>query len=132
MSWEIAEGEAERIAALPASVRQRLFLQLVADWGEAWGLRDGEGWILQRRSDGDVFPLWPHSEVAALCAQGRWEGCLPEPITLDEVLAELLPLLEEDGLRVAVFPSAEDEGALLQPAELARSLEAELALGTDP
>jgi len=129
VSWEIGEGEAERVAALPASDRCRLFLQLAADWGEVWGLRDGEGWIVQRRAEGDAFPLWPHSEVAALCAQGRWAGCMPERLTLDDLIEELLPLLEEDGMRVAVFPSPQDEGTVYAPAELARALEDELALG---
>ena len=48
---------------------------------------------------------------------------------LDELLDDLLPLLEEDGIRVAVFPSPQGEGVLVDPGELGRDLRAELALG---
>jgi len=46
------------------------------------------------------------------------------------LLDELLPLLEEDGLRTALFPTPDDPGVLLDAAELRRKLEAELDLGT--
>jgi hypothetical protein len=133
VTWEIAPGEAERIAALPADDRATLTLQLIADWGEAWGLRDAEGWIVQRRPDGDALPLWPHPELAAPCAQGRWEGAKPDRIELDELLEDLIPLLLEDGLRVHLCPTRQGDetldGTLLAPDELASRLEDELAIG---
>jgi hypothetical protein len=131
VTWEIAEGEAERIAALPADDRTTLTLQLIADWGEAWGLRDEEGWIVQRRPDGDALPLWAHPDLATACAQGRWEGAKPDRIDLDDLIEELVPLLQEDGLRAHLCPTLEGDGTLLAPEELAARIEGELAIGND-
>lgn len=129
MSWELEDGEAAQILALPADGRALAFSQLAADWEEVWGLKDANGWIVAK--DTDALALWPHPEFAQACAQGPWEGALPERLALDELLEELLPLLEEDGLRVAVFPTPEDPGALLAPEEVRNLLETELAIGEE-
>jgi hypothetical protein len=127
MSWEITEEEARQLLALPAGDRAIQFFQLLADWEEGWGLRDDDGWVVASATD--ALPLWPHATLAAACAVGPWEGALPEPVALDEMLEELLPLLEEDGLRVAVFPSPDDPGLLLSPAEIRERLEREMEIG---
>jgi hypothetical protein len=127
MTWEITESEARQLLALPAGDRAIQFFQLLADWEEGWGLLDAEGWVVA--SETDALPLWPHATLAAACAVGPWEGALPEPVTLDEMLEDLLPLLAEDGLRVAVFPSPDDPGLLLSPAEVRERLEREMEIG---
>jgi hypothetical protein len=127
MTWEITEDEARQLLALPAGDRAIQFFQLVADWEEAWGLRDADGWVVGRETD--ALPLWPHATLAEACAVGPWEGALPEPAALDDLLEDLLPLLDEDGLRVAVFPSPDDPGLLLPPAEVRERLEREMEIG---
>ena len=127
MSWEVTEEEVRRMFALPAQDRAITFFQIVADWEEAWALQDADGWVVGR--DTDALPLWPHSDFAEACAQGPWEGASPAVVPLDDLLDELLPLLEEDGLRVAVFPSPDRAGTILSPADFRQRLEAELAIG---
>jgi len=127
MTWEIEEEEVRRLLALPAGDRAVQFFQLLADWEEAWGLRDADGWVVAEATD--ALPLWPHADLATTCAQGSWEGAAPEPIPLDDLLEDLLPLLEEDGLKVAVFPSPHDPGLLLAPAEVQERIEQELEIG---
>jgi hypothetical protein len=129
MTWEIEEGEVRQLLALPAGDRAIAFFQLVADWEEAWGLRDAEGWVVAKETD--ALPLWPHSTFAAACAQGAWEGTVPEPIPLDDLMVELLPLLEEDGLLVAVFPAPGDPGTVISPGEVLEGLEAEIEIGNE-
>lgn len=129
-TWELDAEERRQMIALPARERYGLFLQITVDWEEVWGLHSSEGWVLSSGGDGrDVLPLWPHPGFAETCAHGAWEGTRPEPVPLDELLSDLLPLLEEDGIRVAVFPSPKGEGVLVAPDELRRDLEAELKLG---
>lgn len=127
MSWEIGEEEVRRLLALPAADRTVNFFQIVADWEEAWGLQDADGWVVGK--DTDALPLWPHSDFAEACAQGPWEGAAPAVVSLDDLLDDLLPLLEEEGLRVSVFPSPDRAGTLLPPADFRQRLEAELAIG---
>jgi hypothetical protein len=127
MTWEIAEGETRQLLALSAGDRAVQFFQLAADWEEAWGLKDAEGWVVGRETG--ALPLWPHAALAEACAAGPWQGALPEAVALDELLDDLLPLLEEDGLRIAVFPSPDDPGSLLTPTEVRERLEREMEIG---
>lgn len=129
-SWVLSEPERRQVLALPARERYGLFLQITIDWEEVWGLHSPEGWVLSSGEDGgDVLPLWPHPAFAEACAHGSWEGTTPAAVPLDEFLEDLLPLLAEDGIRVAVFPSPRGEGVLVAPGELKRDLQAELELG---
>jgi hypothetical protein len=128
MSWETGEDELRALQSLSASDRAIHLVQLVADWEEAWGLQDDQGWVVAKETD--AFPLWPHPDLARDCARGNWEGAEPAAISLDELIEELLPLLEEDGLRTALFPTSDDPGVLLDAAELRQRLEEELELGT--
>jgi hypothetical protein len=126
MIWEIEDGEVEELLALPPEDRAIQFFQLLADWEEAWGLKDPAGWVVPRATD--ALPLWPHPTFAAACAAQSWTDATPEPVAIDELLIDLLPLLAADGLRVAVFPSLEDPGLLLTPVEFADRLERELQI----
>lgn len=129
MSWEIEEGEVAQLLAFPAGDRALAFFQLAADWEEVWGLKDAGGWLVAKETD--ALPLWPHPAFAEACARGAWEGALPESLPVDNLLEDLLPLLEEDGLRVAVFPVPEDPGVLMSPGEVRDRLEAELEIGEE-
>ena len=80
-------------------------------------------------SETDALPLWPHPTLAAACAVGPWEGALPEAVPLDEMLEDLLPLLAEDGLRIAAFPSPHHPGLLLTPDEVREQIEREIEIG---
>jgi hypothetical protein len=126
MRWLLEEGEEAELFALPADGRAIQFFQLLADWEEAWGLKDAEGWVVDKESD--ALPLWPHSALAEACAAKRWPDATPEAIPLDDLLIDLLPLLAADNLRVAVFPSPGDPGLLLSPVETSERLERELQI----
>ena len=128
MSWETGEEELRALQSLSAADRAVHLVQLVADWEEAWGLMDDQGWVVAKETD--ALPLWPHADLARACAQDNWEGAEPAAIPLDDLLEDLLPLLEEDGLRTALFPTPDDPGVLLDAVELGRRLETELDLGS--
>jgi hypothetical protein len=126
----MTDAERRQILALPSRERYGLFLQLAVDWEEVWGLHSDDGWVLSSAGDGrDLFPLWPHPQFAAACAHGGWSGTAAAAVPLDELLSDLLPILEEDGMAIAVFPGPDGEGVLVTPAELKQDLQAELDLG---
>jgi hypothetical protein len=127
VTWEPVEDELRRLQALPATDRAVQLVQLAADWDEVWGLEDDHGWVVAKATD--ALPLWPHPELARACAEGPWEGAEPASIPLAELLEDLLPQLESEGLGAALFPIPDDPGLLLPADELRRRLEAELELG---
>lgn len=129
MSWDLEQGERELVLALSARERYVYFIQLAVDTEEAWGLRNPDGWVLAGDEERDAFPVWPHPDFAAACALADWEGAKPEPIGLAELIEDLLPILEEDGLALAVFPDPDGDSAVVEPENLRRDLEAEIELG---
>lgn len=130
MTWEIGDDEARQILALPAAERYRSVLMLLADWEEAWGLKDENGWIVRSSNGDEAFPLWPHSTFAAACARDAWEGAAPGAIPLDDLMDSLLPLLAEDGIPVEIFPTPEERGHVVEAAAFEKDLERELELGS--
>ncbi len=130
MSWELTEDERQLALALSPKERFSYFVQLLVDEGEAWGLRNDEGWVLGSDPErGDILPLWPHSAFAEACARGTWDDAKPAEIPLDDLLEELLPLLAEDRITVAAFPTPDGDSILITPDELGRDLRAEIELG---
>jgi hypothetical protein len=130
VSWELADGEKEMVLALSARERYSYFIQLAVDSAEIWGLKNDEGWVLAGDDERDALPLWPHADFAAACALGDWETAVPQPIALDELLADLIPILQEDSISVAVFPGPDGDSAVVEPEDLRRDVEAEIELGT--
>lgn len=130
MSWELDDEERRLAPALPAKERYSYFIQVLVDQEEAWGLRNDEGWVLGSDPErGDTLPLWPHSAFAEACARGTWDDAKPAEIPLEDLLENLLPLLEEDRIAVAAFPTPEGDSVLIKPEELGRDLLAEIELG---
>jgi hypothetical protein len=100
----------QAIVMLPGPQRYAYFVKRVVESGVVWSLFR-QGWALARKEDGTlVFPLWPEREFAAICADYEWTGYAPQSFGLDELLNELLPQLEGDGIATGVFytPGARD------------------------
>ena len=100
----------QAVIMLPGPQRYEYFVKRVAETGVVWSLYR-QGWALARKEDGTlVFPLWPDSEFAQVCADYEWTGYVPQSFALDELMTELLPQLEQDGIVTGVFytPGARD------------------------
>lgn len=109
----MSEAGMRGVLSLSAPERYQYLVHRVAEWGEVWGLRTEEGWVVVEIDGMDCFCLWPSDDFARSCAVEEWEECVPERISLQELLDELLPALQEDGLRLAVFPTPGTETALV-------------------
>lgn len=98
------------VLPLPQALRYEHFIRRVADTGRVWGLyRDG--WAIGKTPDGVlVFPMWPTSALAAQCAVLEWEGYAPQEFDLQELLDELLPQLEADGILPGITYTPEEYG----------------------
>lgn len=114
------------VVTLPARQRYLRFLQQVVDTGEVWGLYS-DGWALAKTDDDAlVFAMWPASEFADLCAEYEWDGYEPQAFTLDDLMSDLLPQLEEDGVLPGIFYTPGDRGLTPAASTLRTDLEREL------
>lgn len=114
------------VVRLPAQQRYEYFVARVAQAGEVWGLYRN-GWALATRDDGTlVFALWPEREFALLCAEFEWEGYAPQAFGLDELLDDLLPRLQEDGLVPGIFRTPGSKGTMPTPGLLKADLQDEV------
>lgn len=123
---KVSQEEMEAVSALDGPSRFKHFVKRVADAEVAWGLWS-DGWALMEADDGaQVFPLWPAREYAQAYATDDWAMYEPEEIALDDLLDELLPKLEANGVRPGVFPTTQGMGTTPTVQELERALQAEL------
>ena len=114
------------VVTLPARQRYTRFVQQVAESGEVWGLyRDG--WALAKTDDGTlVFPMWPASDYASLCAEYEWDGYDAQAFSIEELLDDLLPQLEQDRVLPGIFYTPGDKGVTPSVAQLRADLAEEL------
>lgn len=116
----------EAVLALDGPKRFRHFVKVVTDRQEVWGLYQ-DGWALAGGDDGaTVFPLWPASDYAQLCAVDDWQSYEPRAIPLHDFLTMLLPKLQQDGVLPGVFYTPAGKGVTPSAEELRAALEEEL------
>ncbi|MEH6437038.1 DUF2750 domain-containing protein [Massilia sp. DD77] len=114
------------VVTLPGPDRYEYFVKRVADSQEVWGLYQ-DGWALAKTDDGTlVFPMWPASDYASLCAEYEWDGYDAQAFSIEELLEDLLPQLEQDRVLPGIFYTPGDKGITPTIAELRRDLAQEL------
>lgn len=129
MSWDVNDKEFESVLALSPPNRYEYFSKRSASHGELWGLHGDQGWVMAEDDEGVMhFPVWPHQRYAQACSTGPWEAESPRPIDIDEWVEAWLPRFNDEGLRIAVFQTPEDQGIGVSPQRLKRDVEKELSL----
>ena len=95
--------EFNAIVSSPADLRYEYFVKKTADTQILWGLYD-EGWAMTHDQDGAaLLPLWPKGEFAEHCAIDEWSGYSSRPLDLAAFMEKILPKLEQDGVKTAIF-----------------------------
>lgn len=123
---KINQKQIEAVINLPGPKRYQHFVKVVADWKEVWGLYQ-DGWALASSEDGkQIFPLWPAREYAQLCANKEWAGYEPKSFSLEDLMDELLPNLEEDDVLPGIFYTPFDFGVTPSVDQLLTDLNEEL------
>ncbi len=123
---KINRKQIEAVVSLSGHRRYEHFVKSIVDWEIVWGLYQ-DGWALASTDNGEqVFPMWPASEYAAICADGVWSGYEPVSIPLDELMSELLPKLKSDGVLPGVFYTPADKGTTPLVEQLMEDLKTEL------
>jgi len=102
------EKQFESVQSLDSNARFQHFVSKVADWEQLWTVKNDEGWLVPVAPEGfEYFPVWPHPEYAQKITDLNFPGHKAEEISLQEFLSHWLPLLQDDDVKVAVFPNRE-------------------------
>jgi len=126
MAWHPSEEEITNVVSLSAEKRYEYFIHHVVDEESLWALWK-DGWAIMGDSDGnEVFPIWPHQDFAALCANGAWDNYTPKVIELGVWMEKWLPGLQRDQRLVAVFPTPDNQGIERPPLAHREDLATEL------
>ena len=119
MNWQVSDQEFESVLSLPGAKRYTYFVKKVADWEEIWSLRNQDGWVLAGDPSGtEVVPVWPNQRYAQACVAAEWQDCEPAVIDLETWMKRWIPGMTKDGRQVAVFPTLEDRGIVVEPSRL--------------
>jgi uncharacterized protein DUF2750 len=123
----LSTKEIEAVLRLPGPDRYSHFIKHIADTGEAWGLWD-DGWAMGKDDCGrPTFPIWPAREYATLCADGAWSSYEPTEIPVEDLIHELLPKLQEDGIQPSVFRTPDGDAAMPSVPQILADLENEMS-----
>jgi hypothetical protein len=124
---KLTQKQIESVLLLPGPKRYENFIKVAADQRCVWGLFQ-EGWALSATNDGEpVFPVWPASEYASLCASGVWSRYEPKRINLDDFFNGLIPSLHERKTKLGVFYTPNDKGVIPELEQVEADLKAELS-----
>lgn len=124
MSYSLSPKEFHTVAGLGAEDRFDYFVEAVAESRQVWTLGRDEGTVLLSFEGDDCLPVWPHPDFAEQWVSGDWSDCRPLSIDMSAWLERWLPGLQRDGVALAVFPSTEEEGMVIEPEELKETLNA--------
>ena len=128
LTYAMNDNEFEAVLALDNVARFDHFVKRVADWQQAWGTRNADGWLVPAAPEGfEYFPIWPHPDYAQRITDAHFPGCSATEITLEELMDDWLPMLEKEGVKVAVFPGRDWSFWCMEPADLSEALQNELA-----
>lgn len=117
MSQALDAATIETINQYDSEKRFQYCVKEVVENREIWILTDADGCVMLNTEDEDCVPVWPNQEFAQAWANGEWEDCQPEAISLNKWHSRWSNGLEQDDLSIVVFPNAEQEGVIVFPDE---------------
>jgi hypothetical protein len=127
MPYEMNQDQFDQVVALPAPERYAHFISRVADRQELWTLETSDGFVQLANDAGEqCVPVWPHPDYAAALATDLWADAVPHKLTLAPFMAKWIPGMIGDNRMVAVFPSPEEKGVVVDPRKLEKDLLTEL------
>ena len=125
MIYRLNQEQFDRAWTLPGDERYRYFLSKIGDLAEVWTLKGPDGFVFfatDEEGQCKCFPFWPHPDHAAALAVDMWADCEPERIDLYSFLANWLPGMKGDSMKVAVFPTPLGTSIIVEPETLMEDL----------
>ncbi|WP_105901922.1 DUF2750 domain-containing protein [Vibrio gangliei] len=117
MTQTLDTAKMAEINAYDSEKRFQYCIKEVVANRQIWILVDEDGCVMLNTEDEDCVPVWPNQEFAQAWANGDWEECKPEAISLNKWHSRWTHGLEDDDLSIVVFPNADQEGVIVFPDE---------------
>ena len=107
--------------------RHDYFIQQVIETGEIWALC-GEGWAtFQDDAQGfQLFPIWSNKASAAMNIEGEWQAFEPRSFTIQQLIDELAPTLEQANIYFSLFKMPTDSGLIVSSRLVVKRLQERL------
>lgn len=117
----------ENVLALSAKERYSHFIGKVADWEQLWGLyNESEGWLTRTTPEKvEYLSVWPHPEYARKISKEYYPEYNEKEINLEDFMANWLPKLNSDNVKIGVFPNPEGNTWLMEANDLLQDLKDE-------
>ncbi|HHF3031048.1 TPA: DUF2750 domain-containing protein [Vibrio diabolicus] len=117
MSEQLTQEQMDTINRYNEEQRLKYCVKEIVANRKVWILKDEHGCVMLNTEDDDCVPVWPNEEFALQWANGDWEDCEPEALSLNKWHSRWTSGLEDDELSVVVFPNQNEEGVVLFPDE---------------
>ena len=104
----------QNISKLEPSKRYNYFIKKVVDFNEMYLLENKVGLATYIYENKVYVPIWSEYEIAGTFINEDFSACTVEKIDLDELLNDLLPMLKEQSIGIAVFPVDNDRGIICE------------------
>lgn len=117
----------KKISGLQPYERYTFSIKRIADFEEAWLLKNLNGDIAIAEIDGHIVtPIWPASEFTISCQVGIWEKYIASKVDLEQIEDEVLSLVSTEGYLIDMFPVDDKSGFVVTVEEFLRDLNIEL------
>ncbi|MCL1126078.1 DUF2750 domain-containing protein [Shewanella surugensis] len=111
------EKQIENLLKQSPEQRFEYFIRYCADFEQVWGLVVGEdNWVIFKDSEGgEIFPLWPHPDLADVCCfeEHKHLGAKPQPIGLESFIQNCIPDMVAGKVDFGIFYDASRQGLII-------------------
>lgn len=125
----ISKKEFEAVTSLSPEKRGTYLMKRIADTEEVWVLfNEKDGYALNMEDDGtQSFPVWPFKEFADTWIEGEFSKFSSVKVDVYKFKDEMVPKLLVNGIRLLLFPAANEYGCLMNAGEFIVALNKELS-----
>lgn len=120
----------DNLSSLSPQERYKYFVRYCADFENVWGLTIGDdNWVIFKDEEGEeIFPLWPHADLAEACCfeEHKTMGAKPQSISLDSFIQNCIPDMISDKVFFGIFYNRDREGLAVDGNTLKEALENEI------
>ena len=116
----------KNILSLSPQERYGYFIRNVADFEEVWLIHDNGQYVTVGDKEEQIaIPVWPEKEFAELMLTDDWKGYAVQCLDVYDFI-DRLESLEQEGYRIAGFPSTNLNGVVVSADEMKNHLIYEL------